>query len=67
MGEIIKKLGKLPNGMEIELNAPQTEDGEFIIHIQDNRGRIALTREEFVQLAFLFYDAKIKLEGYKKK
>lgn len=67
MGEILKKMGKLPNGMEIELNAPQTDDGVFIIHIQDERGRIALTKEEFVQLALLFYDAKTKLEGYKKK
>lgn len=67
MGEIIKKFGKFPNGMEIELNAPQTDDGSYVIHIQNEKGRIALSKEEFVQLAFLFYDAKTKLEGYKKK
>ena len=62
MGEVIKKYKKLPCGMEIELNAPQEKNQDFIIHIQNENGRLSLTRTEFIQLAILFFD----LNKYKK-
>lgn len=65
MGEIIKKFSKLPNGLDIELNAPQKDGQDFVIHLQNEYGRISLTRSEFIQLALLFNCAEHNLKTYK--
>ena len=65
MGEIIRILGTLPNGMKIELNKPTVRGGSPRVHIQDSKYRLDLSQNEFMQIALLFHDAKTKLIAYK--
>lgn len=66
MGEILKKYTLLPGGLDVEINAPQTKGGDFNIHIQNEKGRLALSKSEFMQLTMMFYSASSKIKKYKK-
>ncbi|MCR5720321.1 MAG: hypothetical protein K6F84_07115 [Lachnospiraceae bacterium] len=68
MGEKIKKIKTIHIGdeeFEVELNAPESVNGEEIIHIQNDKYRFACSKSDFVDIATQIVGAGANLRSYK--
>ena len=69
MGEIIKKLDELRIGntkFNVELNKPANGAGMRDIHIQNDKFRICIPEDEFLQMLACIIMAKKQLDLIKK-
>lgn len=70
MGELIKKEGILRLGklsFDVELNKPETIEGDKLIHIQNKFFRFDCSEREFLELGTAILNARENLIYYKKR
>ena len=70
MGEIIKTIDNIQIGntkLNIELNHSTSEQGNYEIHIQNEKFRLALPEKEFLQMASCFVLARKQMDQLKRR
>lgn len=70
MGEKIKDIGKIHLGsteLDVELNHGTRQNEKYEIHIQNDKVRLALSEEDFLQMASAVVLAKKQLDIIKKR